>query len=93
MKYRLLNSPSPSILLLIGSSCLMSECSLQRTRYKLFGRTGALRCTRGKVTVVYDSDCGTLRGRAFSVLLNTKTLVEIGLPPVVGEHFMKPLFH
>jgi hypothetical protein len=63
MKYRLLNSPSPKILFLIGSSSLMSECGSQRTHYKLFDRTGALRCTRGKVTVVCD--CSTLREKLF----------------------------
>jgi hypothetical protein len=63
-------------------------------RYKVFGRTWAQRCARGRVTAVSAGSSGARRrGSAFTVLLNTKTLVQIEFPAVAGEHFAKLLFH
>lgn len=61
--------------------------------YKLFGRTWALRWRKRVTTVSAAIGSGTHKVRAFSVLLNRKTNVQIELSPVAGELFTKLLFH
>jgi hypothetical protein len=46
-----------------------------------------------RVTTVSAIGSGTCRGRAFSVLLDRKTNVQIVLSPMAGELFTKLLFH